>query len=174
MRVLRLLIPGLGFALFITATPASEQPAAPEKNEESATVQRVKHRRIRLGGINVSAGYSHHSGYWRPYWYPYGDPWYSPFSYGFYSPFYHPGHYYGFRQQDGMGEVKLRSVDEDASVYLDGAYAGTAKDLKSMWLEPGAYNLEIRSDGTQQFSKRIYVLSGKTLRLDTGGKDPRQ
>ena len=49
-------------------------------------------------------------------------------------------------------------------MYLDGALAGKADKLKNMWLEPGAYNLEVRS-GNKQFSQKVYVLSGKTLRL---------
>jgi hypothetical protein len=34
-----------------------------------------------------------------------------------------------------------------------------------MWLDSGAYNLEVKSDG-RSFAKRIYVLTGKTLKID--------
>ncbi len=38
-----------------------------------------------------------------------------------------------------MGEVKLNTNLKDAEVYIDSAYAGKAGDLKSLWIEPGAY-----------------------------------
>jgi hypothetical protein len=127
-------------------------------------------RRVRLGGINVSAGYSRWSGpgfypayagygYYPGYWGMY-SPWYDPF----YMGWLHPGFYSGFARQPNMGEIKLKEPSKDAEVYLDGAYAGTVQKLKNMWLEPGVYNLELRS-GDRVFRKRIYVLSGKTMEL---------
>ncbi|MEP6534984.1 MAG: PEGA domain-containing protein [Bryobacteraceae bacterium] len=112
--------------------------------------------RVRLGGLVVGAGYS--SG---PRWYPrYGlyDPWW-------YSPYIHPGLYTSFVQQADMGQVKLQSPDKDALVYLDGAYAGSAQKLKSFWLAPGVYSLELRDEKQRVFRQRIYVLTGKTLAL---------
>jgi hypothetical protein len=121
---------------------------------------------IRLAGISVGVGYSHFSGpyYGYPYWSGWG-PYYSPF-WDFYSPWMYPGFYNGFAQGPGMGEVKLKAESASAEVFLDGAYAGTADRLKSMWLEPGAYTLEVKADGRTAFSRRIYVLSGKSLRID--------
>jgi hypothetical protein len=55
---------------------------------------------------------------------------------------------------------------------LDGAYAGKAGDLKSMWLDPGAYQFEVRQDSRTAFSRKIYVLSGKTLRIDVKEATP--
>ena len=49
-------------------------------------------------------------------------------------------------------------------VYVDDAYAGEVRKLKTMWLEPGVYKLEVR-DGDRKFARKIYVLSGKTLDL---------
>jgi hypothetical protein len=63
------------------------------------------------------------------------------------------------------GQVKLDTKVKDADVYINGAYAGTVGSLKSMWLRQGAYNLEIRSPGRARYAERIYVVSGKTLRL---------
>jgi hypothetical protein len=88
---------------------------------------------------------------------------YDPFWYG---PWFHPGYVTGFGYGPGMGEVKLKSTSGDAVVLIDGAYAGEAKKLKSMWLEPGVYNVEVRGDAGGTFSKRIYVLSGKTLQIE--------
>src|SRR5687767_5033733 len=104
-------------------------------------------RRVRLGAVTVGAGYGY-GGY-----YPGFRGFYAPFG-GFYSPWYdpflmswmHPGYYSGFGWGPSMGEVKLKAVPTDAGVFLDGAYAGEAGKLKSMWLDPGVYNLEVKSD----------------------------
>jgi hypothetical protein len=116
--------------------------------------------RIRLGGILIGAGYSHFVGprYGYGYGGPYGfDPWF--YGYGF-----HPGYFAGFGYGPLMGEIKLKSDDPNAWVYLDGALAGRAEKLKTMWLEPGAYRLEVRA-GDRAFGQKVYVLSGKKLQL---------
>jgi hypothetical protein len=64
-----------------------------------------------------------------------------------------------------MGEVKLNDAPKEASVYLDGAFAGEVAKLKSMWLEPGVYQVEVRDDSGATWEKKIYVLSGKKLDL---------
>jgi hypothetical protein len=115
------------------------------------------HRRVRIGGLVVGAGYS--SG---PWWYPY--PYYGLYDPFWYSPYIHPGLYTGFMQQPNMGQLKLETSAKDASVYVDGAYAGSAQKLKRFWLSPGVYNLELRENG-RAFRQRVYVLSGKTLAI---------
>ena len=65
-----------------------------------------------------------------------------------------------------MGEIKLRSSIKDADVFIDDALAGKAKDLKTLWLEPGVYNLKVQADQYEPFTIRLYVLSGKTLKID--------
>ena len=62
--------------------------------------------------------------------------------------------------------MKLQSAAKDAEVYLDNAYAGTASKLKSFWLQPGVYELEVRTQGRAPQAKRIYVLTGKTLKVN--------
>lgn len=129
--------------------------------------------KIRLGAISVGAGYAHHSGpyygypyypYYRPAWMPWlWDAYWTP---AYMHPFYHPAYYTGFARGADKGEVRLVAEPKHAEVYLDGAYAGTAGDLRSMWLNPGAYNLEVRAAGREKFEKRIYVLTGKTLKLE--------
>ncbi len=120
--------------------------------------------RVRLGGVMIGAGYSHFSGsrlgygYGPGYGWPYG---YDPFLYGY---GFHPGFFTGFGYGPSLGEIKLKSDDPNAWVYLDGALAGKAEKLKRMWLEPGVYDLELRS-GNRRFGQKVYVLSGKTLRL---------
>jgi hypothetical protein len=85
---------------------------------------------------------------------------------GWYSPFYYgPYGYYGHYGYPNAGQVKLETNVKDAEVFINGAYAGTAGKLKSMWLRPDEYNLEIRAQGRTLYAERIYVLAGKTLRV---------
>ena len=121
--------------------------------------------RVRLGGVVVGGGYSHfsgHRGLWRPGFY---RPFYGSFYDPFYGGFYHPGYYNGYRQGPRMGQIKLKDAPKGAEVFLDGGYAGLAGDLKSIWLRPGAYSIEVR-DGGLSHAERIYVLSGKTVRIE--------
>lgn len=119
---------------------------------------------VRIRSVSVSAGYIY-----RPYSWGYYGPYWSPFwSYAslYYPEFYGPylssyGAFYG----RPLGEVKLETRSKAAEVYVNGGYAGVAGKLKTIWLEPGAYDLEVRGDDGA-YSKRIYVLSGKTLRLE--------
>jgi hypothetical protein len=155
-----------------SARESGERPAAETKAQQQGARHQGRGTRVRLGGISVGAGYSHFSG--RPYFggsyglWPYSwggwDPFFYP-SYGWLGGFVDPGYYRGYRQGPGAGRVKLSTAAADGLVYLDGGYAGVAKDLKSMWLPPGAYNLEVRTDD-ESFSQRIYVLSGKTLHIE--------
>lgn len=127
---------------------------------------------VRLGGVAVAGGYVSGPFFYGPFWpgfYPYNAGWYSPFFYNpFYSPFYgFYGPYAGnFTYAPDKGEVKLNANPKDAQVFLDGAYAGTAQHLKDMWLDSGAYDLSVSSPGKETFHQRIYVISGKKLKID--------
>ena len=50
-------------------------------------------------------------------------------------------------------------------MYVNGGYAGTADKLKTIWLDPGAYDLSLSAAGREPYRERIYVLSGKTLKI---------
>ena len=89
--------------------------------------------------------------------------WYDPF-YGPYVPYGPYGVYQGV--YSGAGELKLKTNVKDADVFINGAYAGKATKLKSMWLRPDTYNLEVRAPGYAPYSERIYVLPGKTMHVD--------
>jgi len=123
---------------------------------------------IRFGGFSVGAGYSYFGGpFWgSPFW-GYNDwayaPWamYSP-AFGY--PYYAPGFYTGSAYAPGLGEVKLKAIPKTATVYIDGAYAGSAANLKSMWLQPGVYQLRVEDNGAASVRK-VYVLSGKSLSI---------
>jgi hypothetical protein len=85
-----------------------------------------------------------YSPYWGAYPYPYG--------------------YYGYAP--ATGGVKFDTSVKDAEVYIDGAYAGTVGKLKTMYLRPGSYDIEVRAPGRTQFDKKVYVAAGKTLHLN--------
>jgi hypothetical protein len=150
-------------------------------NDKDAPAEKRKFH-LRLGGISVGAGYRHFSG---PYYYPYAYPFgYAPF--GFYPgdwvaasfwypiaspyPFYAPD---AFRYGDGRGEIRLTTDPKESKVYIDGGYAGTADKLKTLWLDPGAYDLTVSAAGRENFYQRLYVLSGKSLKI-SAKLDPEQ
>ncbi|HEV3200637.1 MAG TPA: hypothetical protein VGZ73_22195 [Bryobacteraceae bacterium] len=165
--------------LLVSFTFASDQPPSPARPDSASQSPRIttphdssppakadsqdSHRpHVHFGGLTVGAGYSHFSGA-----YPYGYWGYSPY-YRYdpvlWSGFYHPGYYTGFAWQPNMGNVKISAPDKTSLVYLDGALAGRLDKLKDMWLEPGAYHLEVRNS-SHKFTQKIYVLSGKTLKV---------
>ena len=96
-----------------------------------------------------------------------GGPYYGGYYGSFYSPFWGPywGPYGGFYARPNAGEVKLDTKVKDAQVFINGAYAGTTHENRSMYLRPGNYNIEIREAGQSQFAQKIYVAAGKTLHL---------
>jgi hypothetical protein len=90
---------------------------------------------------------------------PYGVGWYAPF----WGPYWgYPGPYYAF---PNSGQIKVDTKVKDAQVFINGAYAGTTHENKTMHLRPGSYNIEIREGGQTYFSQRVYVAAGKTLHL---------
>jgi hypothetical protein len=88
--------------------------------------------------------YGGYGGYYRPYWGPmYGGYYATPYA----------------------GEVKLDTKVKDAGVFINGAYAGTTHQNKSMHLRPGTYTIEIKEAGRVRYAEKIYVVAGKTLHL---------
>jgi hypothetical protein len=69
------------------------------------------------------------------------------------------------RSPTGTGEGRLIADPKAAEVYINGGYAGTADKLKTLWLDPGAYDLTVSAAGRQPFHQRLYVLSGKSLKI---------
>ena len=92
--------------------------------------------------------YGGYGGWYSPYWGPYWGPAYAP--------------YYG---NPNAGEIKLDTKVKDAQVFINGAYAGTTHQNKSMYLRPGSYNIEIREAGRTRYAEKVYVVAGKTLHL---------
>jgi hypothetical protein len=151
-----------------TSAVAGNPPSAP--SDKPAENQGRKWH-VKLGPVLVGASYSRFGG---PVYYPYGL---SPFG-GYYGawlwdpywdyPLSYPAEYFGYN--NGRGEVKItlepKTIDPKlAEVYVDSAFAGTANHLKNMWLEPGVYDLSILSKDGAAYRRRIYVLSGRSLRI---------
>ncbi len=154
----------------VSTTTDTSPPTAQNEDKDSGPEKRKWC--LRLGGISVGAGYSHFSGpIYPPYAYPYA---YAPF--GFY-----PGEWSRLptgirweactpttgrdRSPTGTGEGRLIADPKAAEVYINGGYAGTADKLKTLWLDPGAYDLTVSAAGRQPFHQRLYVLSGKSLKI---------
>jgi len=149
----------MSLRLLLVAAAACSLAAAGDAQSSGKTPFRVH-----FGGVMVNAGYSRGFG-----WYP-GEWGFGPYYYYdplLWTPFYYPGFYNGFAYAPGMGNIKLQAVERSAAVYLDGAYAGTCGQLKNIWLQPGIYTLEVR-EGQRRLVEKIYVLSGKTLRISPG------
>jgi hypothetical protein len=166
----------LGGILFLGTPAFADDPpkeSTTTSNGPTASVETSKEPRIRLGGITLTGGYSRFSG--SPFW---GPPYYGYYNSPFWGPFwqtYFPyggvglsGFYpaYNFQRGPSMGEIKLQAEPVTASVFINDAYAGRVQDLRSMSLEPGVYNLRIETEGRPGFVRRVYVLSGKTLKIE--------
>jgi hypothetical protein len=121
---------------------------------------------VRLGTVSVGAGYGYYSGPVWPGYYPpfFYDPVYDPFYYPWIGYSFFPSPVYLVPQPD-KGQVSLQGSYDNSEVYLDNAYAGTAATLKKFWLAPGVYDLEVRPKDQPPKKKRIYVLTGKTLKV---------
>ena len=53
----------------------------------------------------------------------------------------------------------------DGQVFVNGAFAGTTKDARTLHLRPGSYMVEVRHAGQEAFSEQVFVTAGKTLHL---------
>ena len=96
--------------------------------------------------VRVMVGGPVYGGWYAPYWSSY----WGPGVYGYYP---------------NSGQVKLDTKVKDAQVFINGAYAGTTHDNRTMHLRPGDYNIEIRENGSVPFAQKVYVTAGKTLTL---------
>ena len=120
---------------------------------------------LRLGTMTVGAGYF--SG---PRFYPYGPyGWYPYYGAAFWDPFWGPYSSFAYLPNlaygNDKGEIRLTTDPKQAEVYIDGAYAGTADHLKTIWLDAGAYDLSVSHTGRESFHQRIYILTGKSLKI---------
>ena len=109
---------------------------------------------LTLAPMSASAAIRGFVGIGRPHYYG-----------GWYSLYWGPAYGGYYNVHPNSGEVKLDTKVKDARVFINGAYAGTTHQNKSMYLRPGNYNIEIREGGQTRYAERVYVVAGKTLHL---------
>ena len=85
--------------------------------------------------------------------------------YGYWGPYYGYG-YEGY--YPSSGQVKLDTKVKDAAVFINGSYAGTTHDDKTMHLRPGNYKIEIKEGGNTMYAETIFVTAGKTIHINPG------
>jgi len=137
---------GIAALLVALAVPAASATAAPRGGFRGGF---HGHSRIVIGG------------YFGPYW-GWGWPYYG---YGYYGP------YEGYRYAaSSWGAVKTDVSPEEARVYLDGQYIGTADDFDGwpdkLYLRPGRYKLEFRLNGFEPLILNVHARAGATLEVD--------
>lgn len=158
-------------SLFLLQPLAAEKKADTGAPKGAATVEKTGLFNVHGFYLGAGASYSRFR-YYPPFGYfPYYSYWGRyPFHHltgaWAYPDFYHPAYFAGYGRTARGGRIKLKTKYKEASVYLDGAFAGLAKDLKDIWLEPGVYQLKVEPDRLAPFEIRVYVLTGKTVRIE--------
>ena len=118
------------------------------------------------GGVYVGGGpyyatrgsYVFVGGYfYDPFYGPY--PWWPASAYGWgYNPVF-----------DYRAEVRIQGAPREATVYVDGFYAGTVDDFDGTFqrlpLTPGGHRIELFLEGYRTVRKDLYLQPGSTLKL---------
>ncbi|RZU42170.1 PEGA domain-containing protein [Edaphobacter modestus] len=89
--------------------------------------------------------------------------------FGFYGPYGPAGFgaypFAPYTIAPNAGEVRIDTHVKDASVFINGNYAGRIGQLKTMTMLAGNYNIEIREPGRPPFDAPIFVVAGKSIKL---------
>jgi len=105
------------------------------------------------GGLGIYDGF--YGGYYGAY-----DPWYG------FSPVYAPS-YTSTSTSDDSGAIRLKVKPSDASVYVDGYYAGVVDDFdgafQRLHLEPGPHHIEFRATGYVPLSLDVLIQPDFTI-----------
>lgn len=64
-----------------------------------------------------------------------------------------------------IGSVKIDTKVKETQVFINGHFAGTSGQLKTMNLRPGTYSFELREPGGGTFDQKVFVIAGKSLKL---------
>jgi hypothetical protein len=126
-------------------------------------------------------GWGHgHGGYYYPSWgwaYP-GWAWGWGWGWGWgagwgWSPYYYGAYYYGPHYAGPAAAWGVVSTDvepEEARVFLEGRYIGTADDFDGypdfLYLQPGQYHLEFRLEGYETQAAEIDARAGVRINLN--------
>jgi hypothetical protein len=93
------------------------------------------------------------------------DPWY----WGGY-PGYYSGYYSGYYGGGGFGfdgALRLKVKPRDASVFVDGYFAGRVDDFDGVFqrlhIEPGPHRIEIRADGFEPLIFEVRIQPDRTI-----------
>ena len=110
------------------------------------------------GSVGLSGyGYSSYGNYGA-----YGPYGYGPYGSGMYGQ-------YGRSTTYDTGSVRIRIRPRDASVFVDGYYAGLVDDFdgtfQSLRLEQGGHKIEVRMPGFETLALDIHVQPGRTITL---------
>ena len=73
--------------------------------------------------------------------------------YGWYGPYWGMSPYGPYFGVPNAGEVKLDTKVKDAQVFINGNFAGTTGELKTMTMQPGNYSIEVRAPGRPPFRR---------------------
>jgi hypothetical protein len=77
------------------------------------------------------------------------------------------------REQRGEGgELRLRVRPEDATVYVDGEFRGTGRELRSLALPAGRHRIELARPGFRTLEKDVEVEQGHSLSLELDMERP--
>ena len=69
------------------------------------------------------------------------------------------------RRREG-GEVRLHVRPEDATVYVDGEFRGTGRELRALHLPAGRHRIELARPGFRTLEKDVEVESGHSFDLE--------
>jgi hypothetical protein len=130
----------------------------------------VARRGGRSGGTVVIPG-GYYGGY---YPWGYGGLGFAGYYGGYYDPWYHGGYYGGYggypvyaRSSAWDGRLRLKVKPRDASVYVDGYYAGVVDEFDGIFqrlhLEPGPHRIEIRADGYETLTFEVLIQPDRTM-----------
>jgi hypothetical protein len=150
---------------------SGQQPPS-ATNETPAHEQQVvrsgSDTHVHLGTVFVGFAYRQFAppffvspfGYWC-------GPWGLNFPCGDYTSPYYPNYFTNYPKRADKGALKLKIDPPHAQVFLDGGYAGTADRLKNIPLQTGVHDLLITAEHRAPFRQRLYILTGRTLRVSS-------
>jgi hypothetical protein len=72
--------------------------------------------------------------------------------------------------RDKDGTIKLKDAAKADKVYVNGLYKGEVRDVESMHMPPGWYQIMITDNGRNVFDRNVYLPTNKTLDLRIGDK----
>ncbi len=131
--------------------------------------------------FGLSFGWPYYYGGWNPYAYP---------AYGYYPGYYPPYYGYGSDAPQGpppgegegrppygsartcsalranggdTGRVRLEARPDDASVYVDDEFCGSAREARFLTLPPGRHSIELVRPGFEVARREADVVTGQTV-----------